>query len=356
MELLAYSVGTDISADNFDACIEEVYNDRSTKITASRKFKNTAAGFKLFRKWLTTKTKDKTLIHIAMEATGRYHEGLAYFLFEAGYRISIVLPNKIKNFAYSVNEYSKNDPLDAKLIAAYVSKHVPGRWQPTSKSMRELRELCRERQSLTKSRTQAKNRLSAIKAGYKPLKKTVSRLTKQIDFLNKQLQQVEADMAQLTNQEAALKKNYALLVSVPHVGPVTAYTIMAETDCFNLFENRNQVIKYAGLDIIEKQSGSSVRGKGKISKRGNAHLRSAPYPGLNAIVRTSSVFADTYKAALERGMEPKQARTAVVRQIIRVAFSVLKSGQPYSEEFHRNRASKKVGELDGSPTVTDLVA
>jgi len=356
MELLAYSAGVDISADDFDACIEGVYDTRATKVIATRKFKNTAVGFKQFDKWLFRKAKQKTLLQVGMEATGRYHEGLAYYLFAAGYRISVILPNKIKHFAYSVNQYSKNDALDASLIAAYVSKHVPGAWQPISESMRDLRELSRERQALIKQRTQTKNRLKALKAGYAPLKKTVARLTEQVDFLNRQLKQVDAEMAQITERDETLSDNFNLLVSIPHIGAVSAYTIMAETDCFNLFVNRNQLIKYAGLDVIEKQSGSSVRGRTKISKRGNAHLRSAPYAGLNAIMRTQSVFVDTYTAALERGMHPKQARTAVVRQLLRVAFGVVKSGRPYCEANHRNRSAKEVGEHSGSPTVTDSVA
>lgn len=356
MQLIAYSVGTDISAETFDACLEEVYDNRSTKVKASRKFKNTLAGFKCFTGWLKRKAEHKDLVHVAMEATGRYHESLAYFLFEAKYRISIVLPNKIKSFAHSLNEYSKNDPLDAKIIAAYTSKHVPGSWCPISASMRDLRELSRERESLTQMRTRTKNRLTALKSGHKALKETVKRLGKQVVFYDKQIVQVESEMAQITMDDEALSNNFKLLVSVPYVGAITAYTIMAETDCFNLFENRNQLIKYAGLDIIDKQSGTSVRGKGKISKRGNSRLRSAPYPGLNAISRGSGVFVETFRAAISRGMEPKQARTAVVRQVLRVAFAVLKSGQSYAESVHRNRASKKIGELESSPTVTHLAS
>lgn len=355
MQLIAYSVGADVSEGTLDASLENVYANRSTKITASRNFKNTKTGFKQFVKWIARKAPQKELVHISMEATGRYHESLAYFLFEAGYRISIVLPNKIKNFARSLNEYSKNDPLDAKLIAAYTSMHVPRVWQPASPSMRQLRELSREREQLIKMRTRSKNRLAALKTAHKPLKDTILRLKKQVTFFDRQVTQTESEMDQLRNEDEVLDRSIELLTSIPYVGNITAYTIMAETDGFALFENRNQLIKYAGLDIIEKQSGSSVRGKGRISKRGNARLRSAPYPGLGSVSRGSGIFSKTYNAALERGLEKKQARTAVVRQILRVAFGVFNSGEFYSEDIHRSRSLKGVGELEGSPTVTDLI-
>lgn len=356
MSVLAYPVGVDISCDTFDAFLLRLNADRSCKAMGKRNFKNTLAGYKQFMRWLTAKVDDMELVHIGMEATGRYYENLAYYLVEASVCRSVSLPNKIKSFAHSLNEFSKNDPLDAKLIAQYVAMHTPPSWTPISPMMRHLRELSRERQSLINMRTMAKNRLHALSSGYQPFKDSVSRLKQQVKFYDKQIGSIELEMDQLRDGDKSLKISHDLLVSIPYIGSVTAYTILAETDGFLLFDNREQLIKYAGLDIIEKQSGRTVQGRSRISKRGNAHLRSAPYPGLASVGASNSVFGDTYRAALERGLVNKQARTAVVRQLLRVAFGVHKSGVPYSDETHRNRGQKKIGELEGSPTVTDLVS
>lgn len=354
MQLVSQSVGLDIAKDSFVAFIEAYFSDRSAKKIAQRKFDNAPAGIKSFIKWLSEKTKSLEFVHLTMEATGRYHENLAYALLDHNYRISIVLPNRIKNFARSLNEYSKTDPIDARIIASYTSMHNPGAWQPANKSMRHLRELTRERQDLMKMRTQAKNRLSALRSGHKPLKETMRRIKKQIAFFDKQVEQIEIDTDRLRQNDEQLNRSIELLTSIPHIKDITAYVLMAETNGFTLFENRNQLIKYAGLDIIERQSGTSLNGRSCISKRGNSHLRSAPYMGAMGVKRTQSVFQETYLRAVGKGQAKKQAFTAVVRQLIRVAYGVHKSGQPYEENTHRLRTPKGVGEFENSPTVTHL--
>ncbi|MEM6878341.1 MAG: transposase, partial [Bacteroidota bacterium] len=238
MQVICFSIGVDISKDFFHAVIMRVYANRKGEAVASRKFKNSLTGFKAFVKWIDRKTTDARLVHIGMEATGRYHEGLAYYMLEHPYRQSVVLPNKIKSFSRSLNEYSKNDALDASLIARYVAMHVPSPWQPLSPLMRQLRELSRERQSLVNMRTMAKNRSHALNSGHRPLRDTVKRLRKQIQFYDGQISQIEKEMDALSQQDEALLRSHDLLVSVPYIGSVTAYTILAETDGFVLFENR----------------------------------------------------------------------------------------------------------------------
>lgn len=353
MQLIAYSIGADIACETFEAVIQKVYANRTSEIVTKRSFNNTRGGHTQFVKWVGKNAPDRSLVHVVMEATGRYYEDLAYVLFNAQYRLSVVLPNKIKNFARSLNEFSKNDPLDARIIATYGAMYNPPAWQPMSPMMRELRELSRERQSLKGILTQAKNRLHALTSSKCPCRDTVKRLKEQIKFFTRQIDQIEGEMDQLRDGDEALRINHALLCSIPFVGSVTAYTLLAETDGFALFENREQLIKYAGLDIIENQSGSSVRGKTRISGRGNARIRSAPYTGLAAVGNHDSVFGETYRRAIDKGMAKKQARTATVRQVLKVAFGVVKSGQPYCEDTHRNRAGQKVIEVQNSATVTE---
>ena len=130
-----------------------------------------------------------------------------------------------------------------------------------------MRELSRERQDIIQMRTQAKCRFAALVSGHKPPKKTLNRIKRQIALFDEQLAQIEADMERLRQKDEQLSQSVSLLCSISHIGTTTAFIIIAETNDFQLFENRNQLIKYAGLDVIERQSGSSIMGKSKISKR-----------------------------------------------------------------------------------------
>jgi transposase len=356
MQIIALNAGVDISKDNFDVYLEYAFADRSVKKAGQRRFKTTAKQIDQFIAWVYKRNKHQAKVHFTMEATGRYHEQLAYALYEKGFTVSIVLPNRIKNFARSLNQYSKTDTIDAKVIAAYTNLHQPNPWQPANASMRQLKEYTRERQRLTKSKTMASNRLHAIKKSRYPPAKTVDRLTQQITFYEGQVEAIEEDIAQLRQQDEKLDADVKLLCSIPHVGWITACVILAETGGFMLFENRSQLIKYAGLDIVERKSGSSINGKSRISKKGNSHLRSAPYMGAIGAAGKETVFSHTYHRHLEKHGVPGKAVTAALRQIIKVAYGVHKSRQPYDEKIHLQRVKIEVGELKSPPTVTHSVA
>lgn len=141
MQTVALSVGVDVSKDTLAVYLERLNDDRSYVKVGARTFPNTGKGIKILIKWLVHKSNGTTLLQVTMEATGRYHESLAYALIDENVRTSIVLPNRIKNFARSLNEYSKTDPIDARIIARYTTLYNPKAWTPANKSMRQLREL-----------------------------------------------------------------------------------------------------------------------------------------------------------------------------------------------------------------------
>ena len=350
MRCLILNGGIDVAKNEFVVYLEYLFVDRSTKKAGQRTFKNTNKGIEEFLKWVDKRNRKQARTHFTMEATGRYHESLAYALHENNLSVSIVLPNLIKHFAYSINQYSKSDPIDAQIIAAYTSKYQPKVWQPANISMRQLREYTRERQDITKSKAQTMNRLHALRHSHRPEARTIDRLERQLAFYQNQLQDIEEDIAQLCYQDQRLNEDIELLTSIPHIGFISACTILAETGGFVLFKNRSQLIKYAGMDVIEKQSGSSVNGRGRISKRGNSYLRTAPFMGAINAISHESIFHETYLRHLEKHGVKTKAITAVVRQLLKVAYGVYKSRQRYDQNIHL----KRVGEHKDSPTVARL--
>ncbi|MTB54004.1 IS110 family transposase [Lewinella sp. W8] len=355
MQVIVLNAGIDISQDHFDAYLQYLFSDRSVKKAGQRRFKNSAKGIASFIDWVGKRNQLNTEVRFTMEATGRYHEQLAYTLFEADMAVSIVLPNRIKHFARSLNQFSKTDAIDAKLIAAYAATHSPDCWRPASPSMRQLREYTRERQRLTKHKTMALNQLHAVKKSRHPSSRTIDRLQEQIALYENQIEGIEQDIAQMRQEDHQLNENVKLLTSIPHIGWLTACIILAETGGFALFESRSQLIKYAGLDIVEKMSGSSINGKGRLSKRGNSHLRSAPYMSAIGACAKDTVFSQTYHRHLEKHGVKAKAVAATLRQLLKVAYGVYKSRQPYNEKVHRLRIQNEVGEPLSPPTVAHSV-
>lgn len=355
MQAIVLNAGIDVSKDKLDVYMEYLFGDRSTKKAGKKGFNNTGKGIEDLLVWIDQRNKLKCNVHVTLEATGRYHENVAYGLVAHNFAVSIVLPNRIKYFARSLNQFSKTDDIDAKMIAAYTTLHKPELWRPANASMRQLKELTRERQGLVKSKTIASNRLHAIKRGRHPLAATVDRLEAQIEFYQNHIEAIETDIKHLRRQDPKLDEDISLLCTIPHIGWLTACIILAETGGFVLFKSRSQLIKYAGLDIIERLSGSSVRGKSKISKRGNSHLRSAPFMGALSATNMDTVFSNTYVRHLEKSGITKKAQSAVIRQLLKVAYGVFKSRQEYCAKEHQLRVKKGVDELNSSPTVAHSI-
>ena len=137
--------------------------------------------------------------------------------------------------------------------------------------------------------------MHAEQAEAEPNTGSIARIKKQIAFFNKQEQEIKADILELSKQDEDVKKAVRIICSISGVGLLTAATVLAETNGFELIRNKRQLTSYAGLDVKEKQSGTSVKGKPRISKKGNKYLRKAMHlPALAAIrhdERFKAVFA-----------------------------------------------------------------
>lgn len=345
-------VGVDMSKDSFDVkfLALPVESDRF-KIRGSRKFPNTPKGFNSFHIWVSKKAEPGGELIIAMEATGSYHEPLAYFLHEQGYQVAILLPNRVKSFARSHNQFSKTDQIDAMIIARMALERNLRMWHPASKSDRQIRQLTRERQSLMQDRLRHHNQLHALEYAHGKWAKSKRRHEVSVNLLDRQIKAIETEIKELRSQDQSLDQAMTLLETIPQVGPITAATVLAETGSFELFESRSQVVKYAGMDIIERQSGSSIRGKGRLSKKGNSRLRAALHMPAIGVINREGPFKDLYMRVLERTRCKMKAVVAVQRKLLVVMYALIKNGQEYDLSIHQQRI-KGVGEHKGSPTVT----
>jgi transposase len=188
----------------------------------------------------------------------------------------------------------------------------------------------------------AKNQLHAEQAEAEPNKSSVVRVKKQITFFTKQEQEINTELAALTQQEESVAKAIILLRSIPGVGLLTAATVLAETNGFELIRNKRQLASYAGLDVREKQSGTSIKGKPRISKKGNKYLRKALHlPALAAIrhdERFKAVFA---RLVAKHGIKMK-AVVAVQRKLLEMMYILYKTNQPYDKEYLKKRVPGEI--------------
>ena len=145
-------LGIDVSKDFFDVSLM-----RDGKIVASGQFNNSSAGFKSLQSWL--KKRKVSVTWSCMEATGRYGDELAHFLYERGHQVSVVNPARIKRYMQSKLQRNKSDQLDARLIADFCATQKPDLWSPPPLEIRQLQEMVRRLGALKDERTRESNRL-----------------------------------------------------------------------------------------------------------------------------------------------------------------------------------------------------
>lgn len=328
MKALKAVVGIDVSKDHFMVC----YKSRDSKvIKGTRSFNNNESGFSELLDWCSKRSDIKP--DFVMEATGVYHEKLTDYLYKNGCQVSVVLANKIKHYAKSQNIKTKTDKSDASVIADYGLERNPAAWKPMTPKFFLLRQMCREMLSFKQDLTRAKNQRHALEYAYGISEQVLKVKDEQILFLNKSIRIMEEEICRVSQEDKAFDARVKLLTSIPGLRAITIITILCETDGFASFNNLRQVVSFAGLDISEKESGQ-MKGRSKISKTGNSHLRQCLYmPALSACSCNKPIKV-LYERIVERNPTIKRKGIiAGMRKLLILVFVLWKKGEAYDPDF-----------------------
>jgi len=326
-------VGIDVAQKELVVCLGRMYDDWSPELYSSKNFANNAKGFEALVSWVKKMTVPQVSIRYVMEATGIYHESLCYYLADKGYALSVVLPNKISNYFRTLAVKTITDKTASEAIALFGLERKLDDWKRPEPVYKKLKQLTREREQLVQIRTMAKNQLHAEQSEAEPNKSSIARVQKQIAFLNKQEQEIKAELQELVKQNDQLKSTVKTIGSLPGVGLLTAVTVLAETNGFELIRNKRQLASYAGLDVKEKQSGTSVKGKPRISKKGNRFLRKAMHlPALAAIRHDERFKAIFARLVAKHGIKMKAA-VAVQRKLLEMIYTLYKTNKIYDPNY-----------------------
>ena len=321
MTVIRQNVGIDVSKDSLQVCLVFLTGEIEIKIKGSRKFKNSAKGFDQLQRWVNSKKSSELEVSYTMEPTGVYYEGLAYYLFEKKEIVHVVLPNRAKKYAESLQEKSKTDKLDAKALGRLGAERKLDRWQVGSPVYRKLKALTRERDALLKERTMFQNQLHALKHSADPFRKSVTRLKQMVKFINRQINNIEKDIENIVNKDELVKTKIDKVVTIPGIGFITAVVIIAETHGFALITSIKQLTSYAGLDIKIRESGK-WKGKPKITKKGNSHIRKALYFPSYTSIKYSKTNGDFYERLFEKKGISMVAATAVQRKLLGLIYTL----------------------------------
>lgn len=287
---------------------------------------NSLEGFTALSAWLAAQKADS--VHVCMEATGIYWEDVAQHFASTGLTVSVVNPAQIKAYSASRLTRSKTDTVDARLIADFCAERQPLAWQARSDAEVALRALVLRLDALQTMRTQESNRLLVAREAVR------DDIQQHLDWLDNAIRQLIDAINDHIDHHPDLKQQRELLDSIPGIGERTSAIILAFYADTSRFANSRQAAAFAGLDPRQYESGSSIKGKPRLSKVGHAFLRKALYmPAMVTLYKTD--WGKQFRSRLAGAGKPnKLIIGAMMRKLIHVAFGVLKSAKPFNSAIH----------------------
>ncbi|WP_179005727.1 IS110 family transposase [Winogradskyella forsetii] len=311
--------------ETFGVDISKAVFDVQGSKCGPHQFSNSPNGFRSFLKLLP----DDSLV--VMEATGYYHYRLSQFLCKNEIAVSVVNPLSVKRFIEMKLSRVKTDKSDAQSICDYGIYNKVPLYNQISAVQSECRQLLSLKSSYLKRRTSTKNKLHGERVLDVPSKLVVRSLLLDKKHIDRELVKIEKRLLLLVKQSS--QRELTLLKSIPGIGDKTAVFLIVATDSFRKFSNASQLCSYLGTTPMIKRSGSSVRGRSRISKMGNRNLRNLMFMCSMSAYKHNRSCKAIHDRIVSKGKSSKLALMAVCNKLIHQAFAIVRSGVEYNPDY-----------------------
>jgi transposase len=337
--ILKQCLGIDVSKSSLSLSLGFLNSDLVKSFETHIDVSNDLSGFKVLLKWLKKGVDPSIDFKVVMEATGVYHQHVAHYLYEHGYAVCVMQSGRVKRYAQSLDQRSKTDALDSRMLSMLGLERSIRLWHPPGLALQQLKALSRERSSLLKDRTVEMNRQGAILSSVNENAKALKRHKARLKLLNLQIVSVEEDMQSLISKDQTLERKLAFMESIPGISFISAATVAGETLGFESIANGKQLASYAGYDVVLRESGN-FKGKTRISKKGNSHIRAALHMPSMTCVRCNPTLKQFYDRLKPKKAKPLVALVAVQRKLLLLMYTLWTNEEFYDPEFERKKQQR----------------
>lgn len=327
--IYSHILGADISKDSIDLAL---YAPK-----AHLKIDNTKAGFAFLVKWLKQLGISPQRLLLVMEHTGRYSHQFEAFLYRKSMAFTKVAALQIQRSLGMVR--GKTDKADAWRIACYgyqrAASLVPA--QPKPVLLERLQILSSTRKLLVAQRAGQKNALRSLKESLSLTgsHSAVKALQSSIKHFDSTIEKLESELEQLIQSDEQVESNYRLLLSIKGVGPVLAGAVIVKTENFTRFENARQFACYCGVAPFEHSSGSSIRGRTRVSHLADKGMKTLLDCAARTAIQHDAELKQYYQARLQKGKSKRSSINVVRNKIIYRIFAIIKRKEPFVQQYKR---------------------
>jgi transposase len=354
MRVLKQSVGIDIAKDSFTACICKRALNGSLEYSEVRTFKNQKTEFNQLLRWVRKECEKPVDLVYLMEATGVYYESLAHHLFGLKKRVVVVLPNTSKHYFNSLNVKTKTDEVDAKILAQFGAERNHKPWIAPSKTLLKLRNLTRYYVQLQEQRTALNNIKHSKESAHDVQSFILTNNRKLIQQIDNAISKIKSEVEKHVDADRDLKERIEKILTLKGVGLMTVVTVLAETNGFNQVQNLKQLASFAGYDVVQRESGTSIKGKTKISKKGNRYIRNALYFPAMVACRYNPELRAVYQRIIQKKASKMIGQVAIQRKLLLLIYTLWKNKSSYIENYQNKIAQAKSAQATLDSSVVEL--
>jgi transposase len=319
-------IGADISKQTIDL----VYHATANYI----QIHNEPSGFRQLVKWLKQQKVDMSQTMLVMEHTGFYSSRFEKFLHHQTIAFTKISPLAIKRSLGLVR--GKSDKVDAGRIAAYgyEKKEKLIVETPLTEQMQRLQKLHSTRLRLVRQRTALKCAIKEyLHSGVNKTDVLIISQMQMIEALNKQIKKLEAEIKAVVAEEQAVQHNFALLQTIKSVGKEIALATIIKTDNFTRFATSRKFACFCGTAPFEHTSGSTIRGRTKISHFADKHMKSLLDRGATNAIQYDQELRAFYLRRLQIGKSKRSTINIIRNKLIYRMFAVVKRQTPFLENY-----------------------
>lgn len=326
-----YFIGLDVSKKTLDFCLLE-----AGKTLLHQQTENSSKGIQLFieqsKKRFDLKLEESLF---CMEHTGIYNYPVLDFLSEKQAAIWLESALHIKHS--SGLQRGKSDKVDAERIAFYAYRNQDNvkLWQPTRQVIKELKTLTALRTRLINAKKQLKSSWQEGEGFLdKVLQKKVQQCCQQsLKAIDQDLAEVDKQLDQLIASDEELSRLFNLIISVEGIGVVTAREVLITTNEFKDFSEAKKYACYAGVAPFQHSSGTSIRGKARVSHLANKTVKTLLHMSALSAIRNCEELREYYQRKVAEGKNKMSVINAVRNKLILRIFAVVRKNQKYEKSY-----------------------
>ena len=326
-----FVIGIDVSKNTLDLAVL-----KDGILILERRIENKTKAVRDFLKELviTTELSFETTV-VCMEHTGIYNAVALDFFWKKGIRICLEPALRIQQSQGMTR--GKSDKIDARRIAAYACKNQRGLafWRPQRLVIQKMQSLLSLRHRLLKVKTQLEVPLREAVGYVDPsIIKELNQSTRSaLNGIRKNLNDVEQSLNQIIAGDSSVSAQVEQITSVPGLGLITAANIIVTTGEFTRITEGKKFACYAGVAPFEHSSGSSVRGKNRVSKLANMNLKTLLHLSAMSAIRSNPELKDFYQRKVAEGKNKMSVINAVRNKLITRAFACVTQGRLYQKNY-----------------------